>query len=538
MSAELVAPQRPEIEWEWASKKQWLAYTAPSELVLFLVGGMNAGKTIVLCRKIIDYLLKYPGFRQLIIRKIGAQMRDTVMTTFYAELPKQYISKRDDREGVCELINSSRVKFQHLDKPDSMGALLSLEINGIYINEAVELEQKAFDAAMRRVGRWTKAYVAPEIVAEYEAANGKPWPWKLPTGQIMPPPLRLLDSNPGEDEKHWLFERFYDSSTERHRKHIPELGPDRKPTGRAFSYADLGYTMIVMPSAENRYASDENLQSIYASGDAERWAEGKWGKRKGKIHTIHPDSLIPGSPGILSMVRMRCRLSRVLDHGITAPTSCHWAGTDADGNVYVYREYYQADKLISYHREAIFVMSEGEAYSENLADPSIFAKSMRRNNENRCTWSVSDEYLDKGMYKPQTAIAWTKAENQEFGTRNRINEYLEFDPKHRNPFTGQLGSPHYFIITQSDEYKHGCVHLQLEIEAQRLIQNPDGSISDERDPDIVDHAYDSGARYLIAARRPIRKAAPQYPRGSIGDDIRINQREFERAKAQSGEYGL
>ena len=238
------------------------------------------------------------------------------------------------------------------------------------------------------------------------------------------------------------------------------------------------------------------------------------------------------------MIRMRCRLSRVLDHGITAPTCCGWFGHDADGNAYMYREHYVADRLISWHREAIFVRSEGEAYSENLADPSIFAKSMRRNTENRCTWSVADEYLDKGMYKPQTAIAWTKAENQEFGTRNRINEYLEFDPKHRNPFTGQLGSPHLFFIMQSmPDYPNGCVHMPLETEAQRLKQNTDGSFSDDRDEDVTDHSYDV-LRYYIAARRPIRKAAPQYPRGSIGDDIRINQREFERAKAQSGEYGL
>lgn len=536
MSAELVPPpQRPEIDWEWASRKQWLAYTAPPELVLFLVGGQGSGKSLVCCRKIIDHLIRYPGYRALIIRKVAKQLRDTVMLTFYAELPRQYIVKRDDRDGFCELTNGSRVSFLHLDKPDSMGALLSLEVNGIYVEEALELDEKAFDAAMRRVGRWTKARV-PDAWLMTGGPNPH-WRHHLPSGQPMPPPLRLLASNPGDDEKHWLYQRFYDASTVRHAKRIPEIGPDRRPTGRLLSYADMGYTMIEMPSAENRFLADENLQAIYAAGDVERFAEGRWGKRKGKIHTIHPDSLVPGSPGILQMIRSRCRLSRVLDHGITAPTSCHWGAVDADANAYVFREYYQADKLISYHREAIFVLSEGEQYSENLADPSIFAKSMRRGQDNKCTWSVADEYLDRGMYKPVTAIAWTKAENAEFGTRNRINEYLEFDPSHINPFTGKRGSPHLFFIMQSPEYPHGCVHAPLETEAQRLVQLADGTFSDERDPDIVDHAYDSACRYFLAGKKPIRKAAPTYPPGTIGDELRINQRAFERTRQQS-EYGL
>lgn len=516
------------LNWQWASAKQYAAYKHPEDRKLILVGGQGSGKTLVCCRKLISYMLAYPGSRVLIIRRVYRQLKRTVAKTFYEQLPAQFIQKRNDNDGSCTLKNGSEVIFLHLDQEASASALLSLEINALFLNEAVEIEEAHFDLALRRLGRWRGAKV-PNA--------GPDWPWRAPDGQPIPPLMCLADTNPDDDEQHWIYKRWFDESPERHAKKFPQIDANGFPTGVFLSYADLGYDKIDMPSYENRFLPLENLQQLYAAGDVDQYVEGKWGSRKGRIHTIHPDSLLVGSEQLLSWVRQRCRLSRVLDHGTTAPTCCTWWGMDSDGNAILFREYYQPDKLISYHRDAIFEFSRGEQYVENLADPSIFAKTMKRNNENRCTWSVADEYADRGMYKAQTAINWTRAENTELGTRNRINEYLRFDEGHVNPFTQKRGSPRMFFLVQSPEYPQGSVHTHRELALQRHVMLPDGTFGTERDEDIVDHAYDT-LRYYIAARQAVRFAKPGYPKGSVGYEIMENerrQREIDRAQVS---YGL
>lgn len=513
--------------WEWCSDRQWLAYQQPWHSKLLLIGGMGSGKTVVQLRRILSYLLKYPGCRVLIIRKVAKQMRQTVMTSFYAAVPKAYIHKRNDSDSTCVLKNGSQVIFLHLDKPDSEGALLSLDINAVYFEEAVEIEEKHFDMALRRLGRWLNATMPPE-------AYLPSWKWRTPEGTPIPEPMVLLSSNPSDDEHHWIFERFYDESTVRHEKKHLQVGADGKPTGVKLSYAELGYIKMRLPSYENRFLSIENLQELYGTGEIDRFVEGEWGKRKGSIHTIHPDSLIIGTDEIVKMLLRRCRLSRILDHGSTGVTCCGWFGTDSEGNVYAIREYYQPDKQISEHREVITELSKGERYAESLADPSMFSKYRGKGG---IMWSWAEEYSDTVTYPPNTAIFWGKANNDEHGTRNRINEYLAFDQLHINPFTQQRGSPRLFFILKSKEHEHGIVHMHRQTTAARRVQLDDETFSIDRDEKVIDHSYDT-LRYYMAGRQPAKVTKQLWPEDSIGADIQRRIAARKAREAQGKQYGL
>jgi len=53
-------------------------------------------------------------------------------------------------------------------------------------------------------------------------------------------------------------------------------------------------------------------------------------------------------------------------------TSCHWYALDYDGNVWIYREYYQRGKDSDEHAEEINRLSEGEDYRYTVIDSSAF----------------------------------------------------------------------------------------------------------------------------------------------------------------------
>jgi len=60
---------------------------------------------------------------------------------------------------------------------------------------------------------------------------------------------------------------------------------------------------------------------------------------------------------------------RSFDFGFTNPFCCLWLAKDPDENWYVYREYYKAQTGIQEHIRMVKVLSKGEKYVDNWADP-------------------------------------------------------------------------------------------------------------------------------------------------------------------------
>jgi hypothetical protein len=264
--------------------------------------------------------------------------------------------------------------------------------------------------------------------------------------------------------------------------------------------------MFHMPSLDNQFLTDQNRQELLSSPDEfkRKFVYAIWGNPEGQIHKVDPLSLIKGTPELLNWIRVRCTLHRALDHGDSAPTCCLWFAADPNGNVIVYREYYQPNKIISYHRQRIWELSQDEAYTFNFADPSIFSPSYQSATRGR--YSPADEYMSVENAPKETAIYWSAGDNNEMGTRNRINEYLRVDPDRINPFTGKPGSPRLFFIMQGDEYPHGCDQVVRQLRSQKRVSSGTdlGSTvyTDDRNEDIPDHAYDP-LRYFMATRPPV-----------------------------------
>jgi hypothetical protein len=149
-------------------------------------------------------------------------------------------------------------------------------------------------------------------------------------------------------------------------------------------------------------------------------------------------------------------------------------------------------------------MSKGEIYDGNFADPSIFAKNRGRTATRGPTHGVADEYKDVEILPLQTALYWTPADNNESATRLRINEYLTVDPERIHPITKEKGSPRLFFIMKSAAYPGGVSEILRETKAQKRVLIQEGLYSDERDPDVTDHGYDT-LRYFVASRPAVAR---------------------------------
>src|SRR4030095_2537268 len=252
-----------------------------------------------------------------------------------------------------------------------------------------------------------------------------------------------------------------------------------------------------------------------------RFLYGKKGITEGAIHYMRDESMLEPSPAVLAHIAQRCTLHRAMDHGDAAATCCLWFGVDRDGNCFCYREYYMPNKLISEHRKNISDMSRFERYQFQMADPSIFGPSMQKHNQR---WSVAEEYGDCVNLPRETAIFWQKGDNDEFGTRNRISEYMKpqgvwlhdgqknVEEPRIHPITKEKGLwPRLFFVRKSQDYPNGCDQVIRQTKSARRLKlgtdNGRPIFSDERDDTIPDHAYDP-LRYFMASQPPPPHSIP------------------------------
>lgn len=428
-------------------------------------GGFNNGKTFSGCLKAFTLLSSFPNYRMVIARQVRADLMRTTYQTFFKLCPPELIESDNKQEGFTVFKNRSVAYWMHLDKVDE-GSLRGLEANSILVDQAEECEEKVYDVLDARIGRWDGAEIPPYLLA------AKPdWPINSYTGKPNCPSYLMLLCNP-DTQYHFIYRKYHPQSLERREKYFYTEG-EWDPT--------LG--------------SIESYESALEKGGeyVDKYVRGQWGISNAQIHRLSNDSIIDYTPELFDKIKKKANLFRVMDHGDASPTCVLWFAA-IDGIYICYREYYVPNQIISYHRKAIQELSGDEIYTTNYADPSIFNKASQKNGG---FWSISNEYLDPtiGTSKP---IAWVAADNNEFATRNRINELLG---KHQTSFLCPEGGPALFFIKKSKEYPNGCFYAINEIQSQRrkLLGYVDGSAQycDDRDDKVADHAYDP-TRYFIA----------------------------------------
>ncbi len=418
------------------------------------------------------------------------------MQTFFKICPREIIARHNEQDGYTEFINKSVIHWLHLDKVDE-STLRGLEINSALVDQAEETEEKVFDVLDGRIGRWDNAEIPPAMLAAYPD-----WPRNQLTGKYIAPSYHMLLCNP-DTQYHYIYRKFHPDSLERRPAFFYVEGEWDKNLGSAETYAEA-------------ISHDEEWVNKYVKG--------QWGISSAQIHQLPSASLLDHSPELVEKVLRKGNLFRVLDHGDASPTCCLWFAV-LDGNYICYREYYVPNRPISYHRKGISELSQGETYSANYADPQIFKTTAQKDGG---FWTTSDEYADSAIDAPP--LHFIAADNNEFATRNRINEQIRGNALRKHPITGEFGAPGLYFIKKGASWPGGCYHAISELQSQRRksLGYIDGKqiFCDDREDSVADHAYDC-VRYFVAMHGSGRSASrPKPPRFSM----KFYQKVAERAK--------
>lgn len=194
---------------KYQASKTGAKFHASRKVVKGFRGPVGSGKTVACIKEMhriaMDQWPNKEGVRKsrwAIIRNTSLELRSTTLNTF-----KQWIP-----EEICEVVMSPMIighmnhrlqdgttveaefLFLALDQEKDVRKLLSLEVTGVFINEAREISYSVVKAARERIGRYPSRVDGYESERSYEAP---PEPCKYK--------VVLMDTNP-PDDLHWWYQ--------------------------------------------------------------------------------------------------------------------------------------------------------------------------------------------------------------------------------------------------------------------------------------------------------------------------------------------
>jgi len=281
---------------------------------LLIAGPAGTGKTFGCLWKLHAAALKYPGMRGLMVRKTLTALTASALVTFaritesgpFGVTP---FGGSKLRPTAFRYANGSEIVVGGMDKA---AKVMSAEYDVIYVNEAIELAESDWEALTTRLRHGA-----------------------------MPYQQLLADCNP-DAPGHWLNQRVIGAKTARlesRHEDNPVLFDVR--TG-AWTTKGAEYISTLDALTGVRYA---------------RLRKGLWAAAEGQVYEGFNRAL-----HVIDRFEIPASWPRswVIDFGYTNPFVCQWWAQDPDGRLYLYREIYHTQRLVTDHAGEIQHLSIGE----------------------------------------------------------------------------------------------------------------------------------------------------------------------------------
>ena len=313
------------------TKKQKLFLDATEDEVLF-GGAAGGGKSYGQVADALIFALRYPGSKQLILRRTFAELDKSLIRTSLSLFPKEFYSFNGSAH-TGRFGNGSCIDFGYCAAESDVYQYQSAEYDVIRFDELTHFTEVQYVYLISRV----------------RGTNGYPKQIKSST-------------NPGGIGHGWVKKRFVDPA----------------PPGVPFS-GDGGMKRIFLPSRvdDNTFlmkADPAYKERLLALPERERKAllYGEWNIFEGQYFTEfstdrHVCAPFPIPPS--------WRKFRTVDYGLDR-LACLWIALSPERQVYVYREYCESNLPIGQAAAAILANTPaGEEIYATLAPPDLFSRS-------------------------------------------------------------------------------------------------------------------------------------------------------------------
>ena len=310
------------------TKKQKQFIDSRESEVLF-GGAASGGKSYGQIVDALLFALKYPGSKQLILRRTFAELDKSLIRTSLALFPREIYSFNSSSH-TGRFKNGSIIDFGYCAAENDVYQYQSAEYDVIRFDELTHFTESQYVYLISRV----------------RGANSYPKQIKSST-------------NPGGIGHGWVKARFVDPS----------------PTGEGF-VGDDGMRRIFIPAllSDNRFLIEGDPKyrdRLLALPEREKKAllYGDWNIFEGQYFTEFDPKRHIISP---FEIPKHWRKYRTIDYGLDR-LACLWIATSPDGISYIYREFCKSNLTISQATAEILARTPaGEEIYATLAPPDLW----------------------------------------------------------------------------------------------------------------------------------------------------------------------
>ena len=372
----------------------------------------------------------------LIGRQFMPELKSTTYKQFHEICPPELIVEKRvaDMETVIRTVDggTSTIMFRGLEEPDK---LRSLNLNAFLVDEAAQTSETAFTLLQGRLRghHWRKG---------------------------------LIVQNPGGHDHMWRWFVKKDHITDERIKKL--------------------FLNIKAPSTENVHLPDGYIDTMLASWSKERIDREIMGSDdsfEGMVYTEFDRSV-----NVVKPFRIPDSWTRRVgaDHGYRNAAAWVYGAMDGDGNMYIYREFYEKERLIEQICKSNLALIGKETIEQVRMDPSVKAT---RGATGRSDWDLYTENLPSGF-------PLLMAQNDVTPGIDRVKSYLKPDKN---------GRPRLYIFDT-------CTHLldeMLTYKWEENLSSRQGRVNEKEKPvKNNDHALDA-LRYLMMTAPDITAPAQE-----------------------------